>query len=143
MSYHLHRLSREEKISSSQAGREVVWFASGCGLCPVLRRAVPAMRRAGVAPLALALTDEPIPLPIIAQDAGLSVGEARWGIQVLKEVGIAQTAWNGKPSLAAGADECVARSLAHEPCPLWGSCAPSRALEGASAIRARRPSSIP
>ena len=127
-SYHLRRLAREGKVSFADFGRERVWFALGCQLCPVLRRAVPAMRRAGVAPIAVAMTEAPAALAHLAADAGLSHGEAEWAFKVMQDAGIATRSQTGKARLVAGGEECVARALAQEPCPLWGSCAPSKNL---------------
>lgn len=124
--YHLRRLRREARVTYETNGREVAWFGAGCRLCPLLRAAAPAFRRADVALVALALDEIPSTIRALAEGADVETGQARWAFEVLRRVGIAQRSRTGRPQLVPGADLCVAKARAGEACDRWGSCAPSR-----------------
>jgi hypothetical protein len=124
--YHLRRMGRASRVTREPSGREVAWFNVGCGLCPLLRGALPAFRRAGVSAVADALEETPMTMRAVAARAGLDVGEARWAFEVLRTLGVAERTATGKPQLAPGAAVCVAKARAGEACGRWGACAPSR-----------------
>ena len=139
-SYHLRKLERAGRVTRVVNGREVVWFRATSSLCPVLRRAMPLMRRAQVPVVAARLKETPRTARAVAREAGLPDGTVRWAIDLLCEAGIAQKSGVGHPRLRDGAEVCVARALAGETCPMWGACAPSR--RGDEPFRDLRPTSF-
>lgn len=126
--YHLRRLQKEGKVRAQPGGREVAWFLNGCGLCPVVRGLVPALRHAPLAATLRALGEVPAHAPWIAQQAGIDAGQARWAAAKLVAAGVAARTPGGKVRLAEGASLCVRKALAAEPCDLWGKCPVSRSL---------------
>lgn len=124
--YHLRRLHKAGMVRMQRQGRELCWFNAGSGLCPVLLRMVPALRREGTARVALALHDAPQPATLIAARAGVPVGQARWALRILEEAGILRRSMHGRASLAEGADVCVRNALEAKRCDKWGECPVSR-----------------
>lgn len=132
--HHLRRMRRVGRVSSMTVGRENCWFATRSGFCPVLQRAIPAMRRAEVAAVARVLEDFAQTSPTLATRSGVDVGQARWAANMLVGYGIA-TRTNGRLLLLApGAGTCVRKALAGERCGEWGRCAPSQRWERENAI---------
>lgn len=126
VSYHLTRMSRDGLVVGERTGRELAWFPEGTGLCPVLRRAMPAFRRRPtVARLALALDERPRRIRDLARKAGLELGEARWAAEVLAEAGLLARDAAGRARLADGGAHCVQMALSKQRCERWGGCAPS------------------
>lgn len=126
VAYHLRRLRREGKVLEQRQGREVCWFNAGRGMCPVLRRMVPALRREETARVALALDDSPQPAPWVAKRAGVPLGQVRWALVVLENAGLVARTAHGRVLLAEGADVCVRKALDAKGCDAWGECAVSR-----------------
>lgn len=126
--YHLRRLRREQRVLAEEAGREVRWFATPCGLCPVLRQAIPAMRRAPVASVALALSEWPLTSRAVAERAGVPLGQTRQALPLLERIGIVERSRTGRVALRDGAALCVPKAIAGERCALWGACPMSRSL---------------
>lgn len=131
--YHLRRLRREGKVLLQRQGRETCWFNAGKGVCPVLRRMVPAVRSPGIARVVLALDDAWQPATGLAERAGVSVGQARWAISVLAASGLLERSLHGRVRLADGADVCVKLALAEKRCDAWGECPVSQRLSRCSA----------
>ncbi|HUR68711.1 MAG TPA: winged helix-turn-helix transcriptional regulator [Candidatus Thermoplasmatota archaeon] len=127
VAYHLQRLVALGEASSTIVGRSRCWYARGCGLCPVLRRAVPTLRRAGVREVAAALGDTPLTAPELAERTGVSLGAARWAAQELAHSFLAERTRGGRTQLRNGAEVCMTKALVGEPCERWGSCAVSEA----------------
>lgn len=127
--YHLRRLRRRGDVVAQAHGRELAWFLSGSGLCPVLKRAVPAMRREEVLATARALDETPASARIVAERAGVPVGAVRWAAGVLEEAGLLERSRSGRLALRRGADVCIRRAAEGARCELWGRCEVSRALE--------------
>lgn len=125
--HHLRKMRRASRVLSSPVGREMCWFAARSGLCPVLLRAIPALRRPGVAALARSLDEFPQTAPSLAQRSGVDVEQVRWAGSVLVGYGLAQRSSQGFLRLAPGAGVCIARAAAGERCAEWGKCAPSKA----------------
>ena len=125
--YHLRRLLRTGAVTTELAGRTRSWFVSGCGLCPVLRRAVPPMRRPEARALAMAADEWPAALPLLAKRAGVPIGAARWVSNVLTDAFIFERNRFGRVTLRRGAATCVAAAAEGRRCDLWGKCAVSRA----------------
>lgn len=126
--YHLRRLEKLGLATRERAGREIAWFARGCGFCPVLRRAVPILRREESLGIARALDDRPRPHAEVAARARVPVGSARWVVPLLVEAGIAEKTRGGRARLRDEARLCVEKAAASERCGQWGVCAVSRAL---------------
>lgn len=124
--YHLRRLRRAGRVTEERVGRERLWYAAGCGLCPVLRRAVPAFRREEVALVARVLSDRPLTVRTLAEATGLDVGPARWAAHVLGESGILVKSGRGLLLLADGGEVCVQKAIQGERCAMWGRCPLSR-----------------
>lgn len=135
--YHLRRMRRDGEALRERQGREVCWFVPKSGLCPVLRRAVPAFRRAETARLALALDETPRTCLDLSARAGLTYGQARWSAAVLEQAGLARRTRQGRFLLAEGARLCVDKAARTERCDLWGSCPASRARPNDPAIEVR------
>ena len=138
--YHLRRMLKAGDVTSEPLGRTRCWYASGCGLCPVLRRAVPALRRPEARALALAAEEwPPLPLPRLAQRAALAIGTARWTAGVLEEAFLLERTRFGRLSLRRGAATCVAAAASGERCGLWGKCHVSRAWADKCTLDSRLP----
>lgn len=125
--YHLRRLRRAGRALAQPWGRELCWFPAGAGFCPVLRRAIPALRREEVARVALALDEAPATAGQLADRAGVPVGAARWATVVLEDAGIAERNATGRVQLRAGAQVCIGRATGGQRCDEWGRCPVSRA----------------
>lgn len=130
--YHLHRLSREGKVSPEDLGRELVWFprGAGCTFCPVLRQAIPALRRESIRTVAYALETEPRSMHGLATYTGLRPGAVRRAVDALDGAGLVLRSRFGRVQLREGAELCREKALGAESCPEWGRCEVSRALQG-------------
>lgn len=124
--YHLRRLKRGGDVVVERSGRELAWYVKGGGFCPLLRAALPGLRRESVAKVALVLDERPRTAGDVATRAGVSVGEARWACAVLETLGFVSRTASGRVMLREGHRMCVVKGAAQEPCTLWGSCEPSR-----------------
>lgn len=120
--YHLKRLAKMGQVHSTLVGRDRCWFLSLCGLCPVLRRALPVLRRPTVLRVAKALDDTPRSAPEIAEPLALARGTVRWATLALANAHLAERSRGGRTSLREGADVCLARATTGQPCDLWGRC---------------------
>lgn len=120
--YHLRRLLRRGKVVPQRVGRELVWYVNGSGFCPVLRAALPHLRRESVRRVAQALERAPRTAGEVALAAGVRVGEVRWASQALEGAGLAARSPNGRIMLREGASICVEKGCAQSPCALWGRC---------------------
>lgn len=129
--YHLSRLARDGHVVLQRQGRENCWFAASARLCPVLRRAVPALRRDETRAVALAMDDLPRSAADLATRAGVPMGASRWALTTLKQAGLATSSRNGRVRLSDGAEVCLQKALAAERCDRWGACPVSRMLEAA------------
>lgn len=125
--YHLRRLLRNGAVTTESMGRSRVWYAAGCGLCPVLRRAVPPLRRPEAQAVAMAADEWPVALPVLAKRARVPIGTARWVANVLTDAFILERSRFGRVTLRRGAATCVAAAAEGRRCDLWGKCAVSRA----------------
>ena len=131
--YHLRRLLKERRLELDLHGRRVAWWPARCGYCPVLRRAIPAFRREGVAATAEALGEWPVAAPEIARRAGLPLALARASLHALLDAGLATRTQRGRTARAEGAATCIAKAAGQATCDLWGACPLSRhAAAGAS-----------
>jgi predicted ArsR family transcriptional regulator len=126
--YHLRRLRKEGHLAVDANGRETAWWTMTCGFCPVLRRAIPAFRREGVAATALALDDWPITALVLAERTGLAPATVRGHLEVLEEAGIAVRTTRGRAARAEGAQPCIAMAQAGRRCERWGTCPVSKRM---------------
>lgn len=126
--YHLRRLVKEGELTSEFNGRTRHWYARSCGLCPVLRRAVPALRRPEARALALALDEQPASAVDAARRAGLPLGTVRWAATVLESSKLVTRSSSGRLVLRPGARTCLERAVGGSRCPDWGRCPVSRAI---------------
>lgn len=135
--YHLRALVKEGRLTSEFNGRTRHWYARGCGLCPVLRRAVPALRRKEARAFAFALEETPAPAVAVATRAGVSVGSARWAATVLQGAGLLASTRNGRLALRTGARTCLEKAETGQRCQEWGRCPVSRAILAEQAAASR------
>lgn len=126
--YHLRRLVKLGHLTSEFQGRTRHWYAKGCGLCPVLRRATPALRRDETRAVAEALREEPSTAGDLARHAGLTLGSVRWVAGVLGEAGLVQRTSQGRLLLRSGAQTCLGKAIHGQRCTEWGRCPVSLAL---------------
>lgn len=130
--YHLRSLAKEGHLSSEFNGRTRHWYARSCGLCPVLKRAIPALRREEARALAGVLGETPLTAVEAAARAGLSVGTARWAAGVLQAASLVARSSSGRLTLRQGARTCIAKAASGERCSEWGRCPVSRAFLAAA-----------
>ena len=126
VAYHLRRLRREGKVLEQRQGRELCWYNAGRGMCPVLRRMVPALRREETARVARALEETPQPATWLARRSGVPLGQVRWALLVLERAGLVARSSQGRVQLADGAEVCVRNALQAKGCEAWGQCPVSR-----------------
>lgn len=124
--YHLRKLLREGLLSSEFTGRTRHWYARSCGLCPVLKRAIPALRRDESRALAAVLGETPTSAAEAASRAGLAVGSARWAAMALQHASLVSRTTNGRLVLRQGARTCIGKATSGERCQEWGRCPVSR-----------------
>lgn len=143
VTYHLRRLARRGLVHVEPRGRERRWYAAGCGLCPVLRAAIPILRRDEARRVAAALDETPRSASVLARRADVRVGTVRWTAATLEQAGIVQKSRGGRVALHEGARVCIMKAGAEEACGAWGACPMSRRLlapPGGAPSPARRPS---
>jgi len=110
-------------------GRALCWFAAEAGYCPVLRAALPLLRREEARRVALALPqDVPATAIAIARETGVPVQTVRSTLAALERAGVARKSVSGRACLREGARICVEKAAAGESCDMWGACAVSAAL---------------
>lgn len=126
--YHLKRLEREGAVLCEPSGRALSWYATGCGLCPVLRRAVPLLRREGVRAVAQTVKEAPETSRSLAARSGVDYGATRWAAELLEGAFLVERSSTGRVWLREGAARCVAMATTAQRCDLWGRCAVSRAF---------------
>lgn len=131
--YHLRRLAKAGLVMSEMRGRVRCWFLASCGLCPVLRRAMPALRRPEARAVAWASDETPVTAAQLAARAGVSKGSTRWVAGVLTHAFILERSTGGRTSLRAGAQTCIAQATSGQRCALWGKCSVSREWAAAQA----------
>lgn len=136
VAYHLMRLAKEDQVMSQVIGRARCWYASDCGLCPILRRSIVLLRRPGFIPVAAALSTIPSSVAELAERAGVGEGTARWCGAELGRAHLIERTQSGRMALREGADVCLRKAAAGEKCNLWGRCAMSRAWREARAGQA-------
>lgn len=138
--YHLRRMRKRGEVVAEPHGRELAWFLNGSGLCPVLKQAVPAVRRPETLATALALRETPATAREVSERAGVPLGSVRWAAGVLEEAGVLVKSPSGRLALRPGADVCIRRAAEGARCELWGRCEVSRALphkgQGGGAVSA-------
>ncbi|HVM45367.1 MAG TPA: hypothetical protein VM582_05475 [Candidatus Thermoplasmatota archaeon] len=127
--YHLRRMLRAGLVRSESVGRTRCWYVTGCGLCPVLRRALPVLRRPEARAVALAADETPAVLPVLAERAGVPLGATRWLVPLLVRAFLLARSRQGRVFLRQGAQTCVAAASSGRRCDLWGKCAVSRDWE--------------
>lgn len=126
--YHLRALAKEGIVTREIIGRERCWYKSSCGFCPVIRRAMPVVRRPEALALSLAAEEAThLPLTVLSRRAGVPVGTARWAGEQLVDAFILERGRMGRLALRDGAGLCISRAASGERCELWGKCAVSRA----------------
>lgn len=127
--YHLRRLARDGLVASETAGREIVWYdrTPGCAFCPVLRRAIPLLQREGVRAITMVMGPDPRSVRGIARDAQVHPASARRALETMREIGLAARTQHGRVILREGAETCLAKATAKEPCAEWGRCPVSKA----------------
>jgi DNA-binding transcriptional ArsR family regulator len=141
VSHHLKKLERGRQAVSAPVGREVCWFATRSGLCPVLLRAIPVLRRPQIAAVALALSEDVSQSTTdIARRTGVELGQVRWSGETLRGCGLSARSRGGLLVLTEGARTCVEKAIAGERCGLWGDCSVSKRWEEERATSARSPS---
>lgn len=96
-------------------------------MCPILRRALPRLRREPVAIVARCLGETPVTSSELVARSGLERGSVRWASHELERTFLAQRTPGGRLHLREGAEVCVAKGLAEEACGLWGQCPVSAA----------------
>lgn len=128
--YHLRRLRREGRVLVQRQGRETCWFNAQAGLCPVLRRVIPAVKKPETARVALALEESPRPATWIARQADVPLGQVRWALGVLEKSGLVARTSRGRVQLAEGASVCVGKAMRASRCDAWGECAVSQRVAG-------------
>lgn len=124
--YHLRRMLRAGEVTTENVGRTRRWYLASCGLCPVLKRAIPALRRPEAQAVALAAEDYPETLPRLARRAGLPIGTTRWITSVLEDAFLLERSRYGRLSLRHGAQTCLGAATHGRRCDLWGRCPVSR-----------------
>lgn len=120
--YHLRRLAKDGKVVAEASARERRWYPAGRGWCPVLRRAMPEMRRGEAMDVAMALTSTPVTSNQLARASRVSVGQVRWIATRLEGTLILQKSRAGYLSLREEADICRDKAILGEPCDRWGKC---------------------
>lgn len=121
-SYHLRRLAKEGKLVAEAGARERRWFEARRGWCPVLRRALPELRRPEALAVAMALGNTPANANGIARASGVPVGQVRWIATRLEGALIVERSRAGWLSLRQDADVCLEKAARAEPCDQWGRC---------------------
>lgn len=124
--YHLRRLRREGRVQVQRQGREICWFNTHQGLCPVLRQVIPAVKRPETMRVALALEEGPRSAAFLAERSGVPLGQVRWALEILARAGLVTRSERGRVQLAEGAAVCVGKALQGKRCDAWGECAVSR-----------------
>lgn len=124
--YHLRRLAKEGQVTTEPRGRSRSWYSVSCGLCPVLRRAMPELRRPEALALAMAAQETPTSMSRLAARAGVAPGTARWVAQALVDTFLFERSRSGRVNLRPGAGTCIAKAAGNERCSLWGKCPVSR-----------------
>ena len=127
--YHLRRLGRAGEVSSVAAGRSRRWFASEGNFCPVLKRAIPELRRPEALAVARVVDDTPASVRDLVERSGLPEGTIRWVSAVLHQAYLIEKTKSGRVVRREGAERCLAQACAARPCPEWGRCPVSLAWE--------------
>lgn len=121
--YHLRRLRKEGVLRCHDGRRQVSWWHRASGpFCPVLLDAIPIFRREGVAETARALEEWPTTASELARRCGVPLGQVRWNVEVLGQLGLLAKTRTGRAGLAAGARVCVEMAAAGRWCDRWGKC---------------------
>lgn len=137
--YHLRRLGKLGLVTSHPSGRTRRWFAVASGFCPVLRCAIPEMRRPETLAVASALSPTPISAPALADRTGIAEGTVRWVTAVLHRTFLLSRTRSGRVHLRDGAQRCLEMAITSTRCPEWGRCAVSLAWERERAPERERP----
>lgn len=127
--YHLRRLARSGLAAAHWSGRTRRWYATAGGFCPVLKRAIPEMRRAETLLVARALSSTPVSAPQLAERAGVPEGTVRWVTAVLQRTFVLAKTQGGRVYLREGAERCLEMAASASRCPEWGRCPMSLAWE--------------
>jgi predicted transcriptional regulator len=138
--YHLRRLVRSGDLTSQMTGRTRRWFQASPRFCPVLKRAIPELRRPEALAVVRALDDTPCSSTDLAARTDVPVGTVRWVTAVLKGTYLLEATRSGRVALRDGAAKCVEHAIAGSCCPDWGRCPMSAAWERERAGR-REPTS--
>lgn len=137
LDYHLRRLRKDGQLVFEQNGRNVSWFVAGQGFCPVLRRALPLMRREEARRIVSLLGATPITSTTIMQETGYSMGLVRWNVTLLAAAGLLERGMSGRGVLAQGAEPCREKAIAQERCDQWGACLMSKRLTSCPSLSAK------
>ena len=136
--YHLRRMRKESRVAMEQSGREVTWWPGGCAFCPILRRAIPALRRPGAQETARVLDDWPTTAADISLRSGAPVHRVRAAAAAFVRAGLAVRSRRGRVARAPGAQRCIAMARAGAPCDQWGRCEMSQRAPAPEASPAAR-----
>jgi DNA-binding transcriptional ArsR family regulator len=121
--YHLRRLEKEGRIVAERVGRVRSHVVNGDGWCPYLRRVLPRLRPDGAEPTLEALVERPVVRVADAVGEEAEVGEVRWALKRLQEVGLAERIGHGRYRLPQGRETAARRALRRRPCPGGDACA--------------------
>lgn len=136
--YHLRRLGKLGLVTTQPSGRTRRWFATASGFCPVLRRAIPEMRRPEAIVVARALSPTPVSAPELAERSGVAEGTVRWVTAVLHRTFLLAKTRSGRVQLRDGAERCLEMAVTASRCPEWGRCPVSLAWQQGHAEEAER-----
>lgn len=137
--YHLRRLAKLGLASPQFAGRTRRWYATAGGFCPVLKLAIPELRRVETVAVARALSSMPVTARGLAERSGVPDGTVRWVTAVLQRTFLLAKTRGGRVQLRDGAERCLDLAIATARCPEWGRCAVSLAWERERGPDAREP----
>lgn len=139
--YHLRRLAKMGELTTQMAGRTRRWFQASPRFCPVLKRAIPELRREETLAVARVLDDTPCAAPELAVRSGVPEGTVRWVTAVLHGTFLLERSRAGRVTLREGAGKCIEQAVLGACCPDWGRCPMSLAWERERAAREEATSS--
>lgn len=126
--YHLRRLLRDGFVGAVRSGRVRAHYAAGCGICPLVRAALPRLGGAHAAAPALAALVAAGNAGVRAADAarerGVPVGVMRYALQAAVGAGLAERVAFGRFALVPGASRCARCVTDRARCDAWRKCEP-------------------
>lgn len=129
--YHLRRLEKAQLVSAQNDGRALRYYASGCGICPFLRLALPTLRDPRYQEILGALEGRAARLPQLADDPR-EAARVRNRLARLAQMGFVVHdggAWYPTPDTRV----CREQARGTGACDQWGRCAVSRRWRQAEA----------